>query len=121
MSVTRDDVDRIAELARLHLDEDEADRLTSEMNRVLENADRLRARGGADEGAGEAGTGPASSGSPGDSDGPTADPDGRTAISGARAPGPTEPDALESPPADFAPRFEEGFFVVPPPHGVQAE
>ena len=104
MSVTRADVDRIAELARLRLDEAEADRLTGEMNRILEHADRLRSVGTTDvidtakevESSGEE-------------------------VRGARTDEPDGPDPMAHTPADFAPRFEDGFFVVPPPHGVQAD
>lgn len=119
MSVTRADVDRIAELARLRFDDDEADRLTGEMNRILEHADRLRAAdSGGEDAAGAAGsTGGVvpSDGAPGER--ASSDHD----VRGARADGADGRDQLVRPPADFSPRFEEGFFVVPPPHGVQAE
>ena len=114
MSVTRADIDRIAELARLRLDDAEADRLTGEMNRILEHADRLRAAESAaeDEKGAPAATGDGAPGEGGSSD---------RDVRGARVDGADGPDTLIHPPGDFSPRFEEGFFVVPPPHGVQAE
>ena len=110
MSVTRADVDRIADLARLRLDDGEADRLTGEMNRILEHADRLRAVGptGGDGLTTESSSADTTASSNQD-------------VRGARRDGARGPDRLVHPPADFAPRFEEEFFVVPPPHGVQAE
>ena len=42
MSVDRAEVARIAALARLRLDDDEVERLTEEMNRILQHATRLR-------------------------------------------------------------------------------
>ena len=124
MSVTRDDVRRIAELARLTLDEDEAERLTDEMNRILEHVDRLAeaARGGAPDRPGTHAGQPSVDDGPGDTSGAKDHHEKPThaAISGTREGSDPEPDRLIRPPADFAPRFEEGFFVVPPPHGVQA-
>ena len=42
MSVSRDDVRRIADLARLRIEDDDLDQLTSEMNAILEHVDTLR-------------------------------------------------------------------------------
>ncbi|NNF14956.1 MAG: hypothetical protein HKN72_17150 [Gemmatimonadetes bacterium] len=98
MSVDRDEVNRIAGLAKLSLDDGEADRLAEEMNRILEHAERLRAL----------------SDSPDPVDVQTgAEPHRK---SGAAA-SPT-PDALTHPLADFAPEMDDGFFTVPPPPGV---
>lgn len=98
MSVDRDEVERIAALAKLHLEDDEADRLTEEMNRILEHAARLRgiAADGAEGGA-------------------EAAPE-RT--SGTRSVDAEEADELLRAPGSFAPDMREGFFVVPPPPGV---
>ncbi|MBW7997585.1 MAG: Asp-tRNA(Asn)/Glu-tRNA(Gln) amidotransferase subunit GatC [Candidatus Glassbacteria bacterium] len=41
MSVTRDEVARIARLARLELGEDEVDRMTADMNAILEHVEQL--------------------------------------------------------------------------------
>ena len=105
MSVDRDEVDRIARLARLQLESEEADRLTEEMNRILEHAERLRGAGA--EGGGHA---------------PAVDTPGSAGrdIEGVRSET-GEPDALSDPPGEFAPEWAEGFFVVPPPPGVTAE
>lgn len=100
MTVRRSDVERIAALAHLTLDEDQTVRLTEEMNRILAHADRLHEVGGA-EGA-ERGEAPLQ-------------PDSE--MSGVRS-GTVVPDELLARPSDFAPRYEEGFFVVPPPPGV---
>ena len=43
MSVDRDEVERVALLARLDLGDDEVGRLTEDLNRVLQQAERLRA------------------------------------------------------------------------------
>jgi len=101
MSVDREEVDRIADLARLRLDEVEAERLTEEMNRILEHADRLREVPGR-EGRTVAAVPP-------------------TGISGTRASEANVPDPLASGIETFAPRTESGFFLVPPPHGVTAD
>jgi len=102
MSVDREEVDRIADLARLSLDEGEAERLTEEMNRILEHADRLRGV------SGQAG---------GETEGPAL----VSGMSGTRAAEANVPDPLASGVETFAPRTEAGFFLVPPPHGVTAD
>ena len=98
MSVDRAEVERIAALARLRLDEEEAERLTAEVNQILEHATRLRGLEAAGEAAVQApvGMGPG----------------------GARTAEAETPDRLHSPLEDFAPQMEGGFFLVPPPPGV---
>lgn len=98
MSVDRDEVRRIAELAKLSLDDGEADRLAEEMSRILDHAERLRA----------------SSPSPDTADSPTGSHPGRPG--GAEAP--SAPDPLMHPLESFAPEMDDGFFTVPPPPGV---
>ena len=119
MSVDRAEVERIAKLAQLRFGDEELNRLTEEMNRILGHAERLQAEAG--KGDGEAGapaehapTGPARDGY---------GPDGQAtgAIAGVRAASVQVPDNLEEPPASFAPEWQDGFFVVPPPPGVTAE
>jgi len=105
MSVDRNEVERIAELARLRLDPGEVARLTGEMNRILEHAQRLRTvteRGAADRSEAFEQSG------------------GRVTsdLSGARASEDVEPDVLVRSPPAFAPDIREGFFVVPPPPGI---
>jgi aspartyl/glutamyl-tRNA(Asn/Gln) amidotransferase C subunit len=102
MSVDREEVDRIADLARLHLDEGEAERLTEEMNRILEHAEGLRVVSGRQDGESERTT-------------------LLSGMSGTRAAAANVPDPLASGIETFAPRTESGFFVVPPPHGVTAD
>ena len=103
MSVDREEVERIAGLARLELEDDEAARLTAEMNRILAYAERLR---GVSFDSSEA---PAVGGAD------------REDMSGVRDESLTDPDALHSEAASFAPEWRDGFFVVPPPPGVTAE
>lgn len=131
MSVDRDEVRRIADLAKLDLDDEEADRLTGEMNRILEHAERLRSL---DAHAGTAAPGDESRADP-DAFGPGDDPSGAGGAGGGAAgaesetagaePGavdaPSGPDPLLRPPGAFAPEMIEGFFAVPPPPGVVAE
>jgi aspartyl-tRNA(Asn)/glutamyl-tRNA(Gln) amidotransferase subunit C len=91
MSVTGDEVRRIAELARLAPDTAEVERLTRELNRILEHVDALREAdvSGVQEGMGD--------GLPDAFRDPTAPPD------------PIPPDA----PQGMAPGWREGFFLVP--------
>ncbi len=42
MQITRDEVSRIARLARLHLADDEQEAFTRQLNQVLEHMDKLR-------------------------------------------------------------------------------
>lgn len=101
MSVDPADAGRIAALARLRLDGEEAVRLTEELNRILEHVDALAAvadgSAGAD-GEGASGTDEA----PGPGDAPSVPPAS-----------PSEPDGLLREPADDAPDFRDGFFAVP--------
>ena len=102
MSVSREEVERIARLARLRLDDEEVDRLTRDMSRILEHAERLR---DVDGGAG-------SDARPSDAD--------ADAASGTRPPEADRPDPLHAPLQDFAPDVRDGLFAVPPPPGVVA-
>lgn len=113
MSVGRDEVARIAALARLRLDPAEVDRLTRDMNRILEHATRLRkvAHTGRDVSP--------TTGSPAPA--PGADADASTSTSspgGTRGADGDVPDELATKPEAFAPHMVDGFFVVPPPPGV---
>lgn len=99
MSVDRAEVARIAALARLHLEDDEAERLTDEMNRILAHAARLR---GLPSGGSESSV---------PLDEPGTDRGTRAAVAEV-------PDPLSAGIEDFAPRSEGGFLVVPPPLGV---
>ncbi len=95
MSVDRSEILRIAKLAQLRFDDDEADRLTEEMNGILEYAARLRElRDDSAEGALE------------------------TSSSGTRSQDAEVPDVLAGDLRSFAPREVDGFFVVPPPPGL---
>ncbi|MDA0328957.1 MAG: aspartyl/glutamyl-tRNA amidotransferase subunit C [Gemmatimonadetes bacterium] len=98
MSVDRDEVARIAALARLRLQDGEAERLTDEMNRILAHAVRLR------------GLPPVGS--------QAIPPAGHATDNGTRAAEAEEADPLSAGIEDFAPRSEGGFLVVPPPSGV---
>jgi len=108
VSVDRAEVDRLARLAHLHFEGDEADRLGAEMTRILAYASRLREEGPADDGEDARQPAPPTS-----ADAYPAD----EGLSGGRAA--TEaPDPLLAPLESIAPRYAEGFFVVPPPPGV---
>lgn len=98
MSVSRDEVRRIADLARLRIEDDELDRLTSEMNDILEHVDALRALDAHDPDV-------------------VPTPDARSV--NAEPTAPQEPEPLDFGPDAFAPEFKDGFFLVPPPPGVK--
>ena len=93
MSVTPDEVRRMAELARLELDGDEADELLEDLNGILEHMESLAGAdvepAGDDEEAHREGPAPLRDGSEG------------------------APDRLTRSPEELAPAWEEGFFVVP--------
>jgi Asp-tRNA(Asn)/Glu-tRNA(Gln) amidotransferase C subunit len=113
VSVERAEVDRIAALARLRLGSSEGEALTADMNRILQHVDRLQgavalgSEAPADASAEDAAT---------SSGGLDETPTGR--LLGVREGAADSPDPLTSAIADFAPDLREGFFVVPPPHGV---
>ena len=93
MSITREEVLQIAMLARLRLTDAEADEFSGDLNQILDYVDTL-----------------ASASIPQDETrgvGPPAAPE--------RVAGQVPPDAMARPPADSAPDFREGFFVVPSP------
>lgn len=92
MSVGPEDVRRFARLARLVLDDGELERLTGEVNRILEHVDALAEV--------EAGSGEEEELSPSEL-------------------APTEaPEPLGRGPAELAPEWGEGFFLVPRLPGV---
>ena len=99
MSVSREEVLRIARLARLRLDDDELARMTDDLNSILEHVDALA----------------------GLEDGDVAD-DTRWAERPSTRPAEgTGADPERVDPSGMAPSFQDGFFVVPPPPGVHAE
>ena len=101
MSVGRAEVNRIAHLARLALEDDEADRLTDEMNRILEQVERLKIAGAQASAS--------------------VDPSGLELKSDGARTQVDDPDVLFRSPSMFAPDWAQGFFVVPPPPGVKAD
>ena len=105
MRVDPDEVRRIADLARLGIDDVEVDRLTDEMNRILEYANRLRGVEVEPE-------------APEMSDPHDA---GVSIGGGTRSIEVERPDALSDGIASFAPQEADGFFVVPPLPGVSED
>ncbi len=93
MSITREEILQIANLARLRLTESESEDLSHDLSQILEYVDTL-ASVEVPEGE-QPGLGP-----------PQAP---------ERAAGQIPPDPMAHPPADFAPDFRDGFFVVPSP------
>lgn len=98
MSVDRAEVERIAALARLRLTDHEVERFTGELNDILGHVEALRSLEDASTDVG---------------------PDDREPAP-MRATEEEAPDALALAPEAFAPRWTDGFFVVPPPPGIQA-
>ena len=92
MPVAREDVVRIAELARLRLSDGEVDRFTGQLNSILGHMDAL-AELDAEAAEVEA----------------QAAPDAGTPLRDEDA----APDALERAPRDIATDWRDGFFVVP--------
>ena len=100
MSVDREEVRRIADLAKLELADDEVGRLADEMSRILDHAQRLQE---VEEATGA----------------------GADAVDGDPPPGalrwegnPMDPDPLVHPLHTVAPDLRDGFFAVPRPPGV---
>jgi aspartyl-tRNA(Asn)/glutamyl-tRNA(Gln) amidotransferase subunit C len=91
MSVTPRDVHHIAALARVRMTPAEIDRMAEELSAILQHVDTLRT---ADAETSEAG-----------GVGPREAPQ--------RLPGELAVDPLARPPADLAPSWRDGFFVVP--------
>lgn len=91
MSVSREDVQHVARLARLPLSEDELDRFTSQLNSILMHVVELQELG---------------------------DIDADALASTVEWPAPLRDDVpgadpLRAPPAAFAPGWRDGFFTVP--------
>ena len=99
MSVSREDVLRIAELAHLRLTEAEAEALGRDLNDILEYVDTLSSVSV----DGAQAVDPTEGGAP------------------ERDPGEQQPDPMVEPPNDYAPDFRHGFFVVPSPPSLGGE
>lgn len=93
MSVTREEVRRMAELARLDLDEAEAGSLLEDLNGILDHMESLA----------EAPVEPSEESAEAHREGGAPLRDGREAA----------PDRLSRPPGRMAPAWKDGFFVVP--------
>ena len=93
MSITSDDVLRMAERARLRLSASEAVALTADLTVILEYVDSLASA-------------PVSEGPAPDLGPPQAPERGRGQLS---------TDPLRTPPSQFAEHFRDGFFVIPSP------
>ena len=93
MTVSREDIDRTAQFARLRVSEAEAEELRRVFNTILDYVETLGAL-------------------------PPDEPD--TSDAGRdrtpeRAPRERGPDPVTEPPAEYAPEFKDGLFVVPSP------
>lgn len=100
MAVTKDEVRRIAALARIRLAPQELERLQGELNGILDHVESLLEVdvSGLDvEGAPDEGSGPTPS-----------PPSGPERTEGALLPDPLSPGS----PRDQAPEWSEGFFLV---------
>ncbi len=100
MSVDRNEVLRIAGLAKLRLDDEELERMTGDLNSILGHVDALAEL--EDEGV----------------------PGEQERAKGRRPTRPEEatgavPERLD--PSLVAPSFQDGFFVVPPPPGLHVD
>lgn len=89
MAVTGEDVRKVAELARLRLDDEEADRLTAQLNGILEHVDALE-----------------------EVDITAVGPDAQETPAPLREDEPG-PDAMSRRPEQLAPAWEYGLFTVP--------
>lgn len=124
MSVSLDEVHALARLAKLRLSREEAEALRSDLNRILEHVHRL---GDLEDLPGSPGPPPpgvlASPGTTGqgtpDSGAVPAAPDAPP--TNVPSPETLSPDALSLTPEHIAPAWREGFFLVPPPEGVEPE
>jgi len=100
--IDREQVRRVARLARLELSEEEVDRLAGDLERVLS---RFRALEEAED-----------AGASAEEDGPDAGGGG----SGLRPDRP-DPDPLARGPEELAPEWRDGFFLVPRLEGVSGD
>jgi Asp-tRNA(Asn)/Glu-tRNA(Gln) amidotransferase C subunit len=128
VSVTREQAERIAHLARLRLGPDELERITAELNHILDHVEALRAFGAGEE-AGTAPEGPTDQGAARASSGEGA-PGGAALAGGGnavdaggsmRGPIAEQPNAGGFDLGKMAPDFRDGFFVVPPLPGTRPE
>jgi Asp-tRNA(Asn)/Glu-tRNA(Gln) amidotransferase C subunit len=113
MSVAREHAERIAHLARLEIEPAELDRITTDLNHILEHVEVLRTLGDGAAADGSAGAG-----------GSASEWEGVHPVTGestTRGEGAERPDALRVRLDSLAPDFREGFFVVPPLPGTQHE
>ncbi len=94
MAVGRDEVLRLARLARLRVDPDELDSLTSDLNALVEHVASL---------------------------GPGEGPVPEMSVPPAAVAGDVAPDPLRIPLPQLAPRWRDGFFAAPRPKAFEDE
>ena len=92
MSVQKDDVRRIAELARLRLGDEELDRFTQQLNSILGHMDALAEL---------------------DAEAAEAEAQARPQAGAPLRSEAVSPDVLQRAPAELATAWRDGFFVVP--------
>lgn len=106
MGVTEDEVRRMAELARLKLNDAEAGTLMEDLRGILEHMEELAEV-------------PALPGDPAGNPPPEDRAEREPGEAHRSGPAPLRdgeserPDSLDRPPASFAPSWQDGFFVVP--------
>ena len=99
MSITPEDIQRIAQLARLHFEKSELERLTFDLNAILGHVDSLRDLEEDHESE--------------------ASLRRRSKIAPITLRQMGRPDKLLEMPENFAPQWLEGFFLVPLPPGIK--
>lgn len=97
MTISEEDIRRITTLARIEVEPGDRADLAADLGRILEHMEVLAELAG------------------GESD---LTPQLREALPSMRSAGVDAPDELTMTPDELAPRWEEGFFVVPPPPGL---
>lgn len=128
MSVAREEVERIARLARLRLEPGELGRITADLNHILEHVEALRSLDGGERER-EPAAGERVAWEPGAAEDGAARGVGRRLDEGwgfargdsSRGFLPERPDAEGLDLRRMAPDFRDGFFVVPPLPGTRHE
>ena len=115
MSVRGEEARRLAALARVRLEPGEAETVARDLGRILAYVENLQALQDPEASGASDPPGPPGQAASGRLD--TPGPEGAPGDGGAGA----GPDLLRYAPEAMAPRWADGFFLVPPPRGVDPD